>query len=164
MKSFIFLILSSCCLFSISAWAQYTCNDRGYLEQELAKLARDCGSGGGSGSICESRGYKGSNAERAVAACVKAGYNETYCNQGLSCNGIALCDSRGYKGGSLESAVAACVKAGYNGTYCNQGVACEGARVCTSRGYNGSTVESAVAACVKGGYNETYCNQGVSCQ
>ncbi|WP_413291064.1 hypothetical protein [Bdellovibrio sp. HCB337] len=161
MKSFIFLVLAGCCLFTFSAQAQYTCNDQSYLEQELLKLKRNCGSSGG--GLCESRGYKGSTAERAIDACVKNGYPKSFCSQGVTCDGVSLCDSRGYKGSTVEDAVAACVSNGYPESFCNQGVTCEGSRLCDSRGYKGSTVESAVEACVKNGYPESFCNQGVSC-
>jgi len=162
MKSFIFLVLSSCCLFSFSAQAQYTCNDRSYLEQQLSQLNRDCG--GSSGGLCETRGYKGSSAERAVDACAKSGYPKDFCNKGVTCSGVALCETRDYKGSTVEDAVAACASSGYPADFCNKGVSCAGLRICTSRDYKGSTVESAVAACVKSGYPEDFCNKGVSCQ
>lgn len=161
MKSLISLFFLSCCLFSFSAQAAYTCNDRDYLEQALAKLKSDCG--GSQTSICESRGSKGSTPELAVKACIKNGYPESWCNEGLTCKGVALCQTRGSKGSTVESAVAACMKSGYPESWCNEAVTCEGISLCTSRGSKGSTVEKAVQACIKNGYPESWCNEGVSC-
>lgn len=103
------------------AHAQYTCNDRVYLQSVLEQLNATCESG----AICTAVSAKGSNVERAVEACVKNGFSESSCNSQVTCTGnTPICTAVNAKGSTVERAVEACVKNGFSETSCNSQVTC----------------------------------------
>jgi len=161
LSSFIVVALFSILSMSVTANADYTCNDITYLKATLDQLNQSCG---GTAEVCTAVGHKGSTADSAVDACVKSGYTQSSCDTNVTCEHTSLCSAVGHKGTTVESAIRHCTDAGYTQSSCDTNVTCENGRsICSAVGHKGSTLELAVRACVKAGYTESSCNSNVSC-
>lgn len=166
-------------LVSITAHAQYTCEDLPELRRTLAELTRDCGGRppreeGKCIARVNSSQFPGYTIEEAIGLCKRAGWSESTCLGAIDCQGFRrICHSQvnssKYPGFSVNEAIENCKRVGWSEGTCASSVSCEGfSRLCyaqvNSSKFPGESVEEAIATCKRAGWTDGTCASSVSCQ